>query len=241
MKRFIYVVLVLCFVVGIAAVTINAEIKNFISKTLVKEVVEQLSGNDWWLDNQYEDWDHLRVGKTTRVQIADDIAKETGLKFWDIFEDVYEQLREYFSDPDVLWERYSELKPYIIKEIKKNPKLVQKLKFVYDEEFLQHLAGKSSNKDYLSKRWHLMKEIADFQKDTGWNDEGYSEGIQPLNEEVYKLQRKHNAQESTWVYAYNISEKCGFAFDFFMRRKSEGGRKLAQTWVKIARDFSESL
>lgn len=63
----------------------------------------------------------------------------------------------------------------------------------------------------------------------------HAEAVARLN----VLQSDLNA--SYWGYAYGISERLGYAFDFRMRRISEGGEELADTWAKVVRDLIEEL
>lgn len=286
--------LVVILFVGCATVAFYGQICDFITKSLVEKVVDDLAGFDFWQDGKWDQDDHLVPGALVRRTIAEDYAIEKGKEFWDVYEVVYEQLRKYYSDPEALWSDYLRLKPAILSSLRSQPEVVTKLKIIFDEEFLRHLEGKSEYSEYLSQRWDLISELDHLEKEgrdwivvseqkwqeiqdqsdiieeetkglsykescqwqlehdrfwlgTGWR--GDDKTIESLEYAklscqfgfFQSLQPGFGEHDSIWGYTSGIPQKLGFAFDFRQRRISEGGKRLADTWARIARDIMSHI
>jgi len=290
MKKIFCCFIIAIFLVGCAGIIFEDEISNFITDELAEDVVESLATSSWWLENDNLYTNHLTPWQELRVSIAQNYASEKGKSFGDVYEAVYKMLRKRYSNPDILWQDYLRLKPVIIREIQESPELIIKLNKVFDDEFLAHLAGKSSHADYLFQRWERMNEL-ELLDQNHWvevseedllqiekeneaisSEKHQSSGVMSFighdrwelaNGRFYRsvsstgeveseqyvkhlckfnvFQADHGYYHGVWGYAYEIPEKCGNAFDFYMRRKSEGGEKLAQTWARIAQDLMASI
>ncbi len=224
MKKGIVMAVSVLLVVALFGAAI--ELKKVFTKEAVQMTIKQL---DWWGQIEYQDT------KGPLRATAGTLSHQIGGDYWD----ARELLREYFSAPGKLWDSYQLLKPHIVNELKKegNEKLREKFLSAYTSDFLNHLEGKSPHKEYLAHRWNLSKEL-----DTFWSA-GMTDTPEYKEKEAAFLafQEKSGITGYKWGYPEEISYDNSFAFDFYMRRKSEGGERVAAMYAAIARDLLAAI
>ncbi len=240
MKKGIVITLTLLTVIFLIIGCVSQWTRKFANEETLEEIfgrIENINFEEWY-------YPHLCVPATVRRELIFPHVSMKEADWYARYEEIRDSFRKKFSSPTFLIKTYGVLKPHIIRGLISRPSLREGLKDMYNDEFLRHLSGDAGgNTSYLKERWLLVKEAESVYPKTITGESGFAEMSPEWNEKIEKLsrfQKSHGVEGYIWGYG-EIPLKYGYAFDFGMRRKEEGGENLRQAWALIARDILKSI